>query len=143
MSNLKIFKCFYSNLAGNLLTNAPSRYTIKILFDYQQKLSLSEIFKLNLKPKCYLFKLLKKDKVTKAAGIYKISGKLLKDVARILAKPISKLCNLSMTLRSFPDVCKIVKVKQLFKVLFRVLPVLPKVFERVALCSNKIILKKF
>ena len=98
---------------------------------------------MNLKPKCYLFKLLKKDKVTKAAGIYKISGKLLKDVARILAKPISKLCNLSMTLRSFPDVCKIVKVKQLFKVLFRVLPVLPKVFERVALCSNKIILKKF
>ena len=55
--------------------------------------------------------LLKNDEVTKAAGIDQISGKLLKDGARILAKPISEVCNLSMTLRSFPDACKIVKVK--------------------------------
>ena len=32
-----------------------------------------------------------------------------------LAKPINELCNLSMTLGSFPDPCKIAKVKPLFK----------------------------
>ena len=63
----------------------------------------------------YLFKLLKNFEVTKPAGIDQISGKFLKDGAGILAKPISELCNLSMTLGSFPDACKIAKVKPLFK----------------------------
>ena len=63
----------------------------------------------------YLFKLLKNVEVTKAAGIDQISGKFLKDGARILAKPISELWNLSKTLGSFPDACKIAKVKPLFK----------------------------
>ena len=34
----------------------------------------------------------------------------------ILGKLISELCNLSMTLVSFPDACKIAKVKPLSKV---------------------------
>ena len=62
-----------------------------------------------------LFKLLKNIEVTKAAGIDKISGKFLKDRAQVLAKPISELCNLSITLGSFLSVCKIAKVKPLFK----------------------------
>ena len=61
----------------------------------------------------YLFNVLKN--VTKAAGIDQISGKVLKDGARVLAKPISELCNLFMALGSFPDACKIAKVKPLFK----------------------------
>ena len=63
----------------------------------------------------YMFNILKNFEVTKAAGIDKISGKYLKDRARILTKPISELCNLSITLRSFPDACKIEKVEPLFK----------------------------
>ena len=80
----------------------------------------------------------------------KISGKFLKNGAQILAKPISELCNLSMTLGSFPDACKIVKVKPLFKKgssnpsnyiktdpsnyrPISLLPLLSKVFERVVL----------
>ena len=59
--------------------------------------------------------MLKYVKVTKAARIDEISGEVLKDRARILAKPISELCNLSMTLGSFRDACKIAKVKPLFK----------------------------
>ena len=53
--------------------------------------------------------------VTKAAGVGQISGKFLKDGARIVAKPICELCNLSMALGSFLDACKIAKVKPLFK----------------------------
>ena len=58
---------------------------------------------------------MKNAEVTKAAGIDQISGKFLKDGAQILAKPISELCNLSMTIGSSPDACKIAKVKPLFK----------------------------
>ena len=63
----------------------------------------------------YLVNILKNVEVTEVAGIDQISGKLLKDGARILAKPISELCKLSMTLGSFPNACKIAKVKPLFK----------------------------
>ena len=91
----------------------------------------------------YLFNLLKNVEVTKAAGLDQISGKFLKNGVRILAKPISELCNLSMALGSFPDACKIAKVKPLFKKgsktdpsNYRPIPLLPllsKVFERVVL----------
>ena len=56
-----------------------------------------------------------------------------------MAKPISELCNLSLTLGSFPDACKIVKVKKGSKKdpsnnrPISLLPLLSKVFERVVL----------
>ena len=93
-SILKTFKGFYSNLIGNLLEKlpkSPSRYTIKFVSDYYKKLSLSENFKLDSTTEGYLFNILKNVEVAKAAGIDKISGKFLKDGARILAKPISEL----------------------------------------------------
>ena len=62
-----------------------------------------------------MLKLFKNVKATKAAGNGQISGKFLKDWALILANPISELCYLSVTFESFPDVCKIAKVKPLFE----------------------------
>ena len=109
---------FYLNLAGNLLAKlpkSPSRYTIKFVSDYSKKLSLSENVKSDSTTESYLFKILKNVEITKAAGIDQISGTFLKDRVRILAKPISELCNLFMTLGSFPDACKIAKVKPLYK----------------------------
>ena len=60
-----------------------------------------------------------------------------------MAKPVSELCNLSMALGSFPDICKMMKVKPVFKKGSKrdpsnyrpisLLPLLPKVFERVVL----------
>ena len=47
----------------------------------------------------------------KAAGINNLSGKFLKDGANILAKPISKIYNLSI----FPIDCHVVKLKPLYK----------------------------
>ena len=90
--------------------------------------------------------------VTKAPGIDQISGKFIKDGARILTKPISELCNLPMTLGSFPDACKIVKVKLLFKKDSKtdpsnyrpisLLPLLSKVFERVVLDQTEELLSR-
>ena len=80
-----------------------SWYTIKFVSDYYKKLSLSENFKLDSTTKVYLFNMLKNVEVTKSAGIDQISGKFLKNGVWILEKTISELCNLSMTLGSFPD----------------------------------------
>ena len=52
---------------------------------------------------------------SKAADIDNSSGKILKDGADILARPISQLCNLSIKLNFFSRSCKIAKVKPLFK----------------------------
>ena len=48
-------------------------------------------------------KILRSANVRKAAGIDDLSGRLLKDGSRVLLKPISELCNLSIKLGSFPD----------------------------------------
>ena len=53
--------------------------------------------------------------VRKAVGIYDLSSRFLKDGSRVLSKPISELCNLFIELGSFPDSCKIAKLKPLFK----------------------------
>ena len=109
-SILKTFKSFYSNLAGDLLAKlpkSPNRYTIKSVSDYYEKLPLSENFKLDSITEGYLFNVLKNVEVTKAAGLDQISGKFLKDGARILAKPISELCNLPMALEVLPMLAKL------------------------------------
>ena len=122
---------------------SPNRYTIKSVSDYYEKLPLSENFKLDSITEGYLFNLLKNVEITKAAGLDQISVKFLKDGARILAKPISELGNLSIALGSFPDACEIAKVKPLFKKGSKadrsnyrpisLLPLLSKVFEKVVL----------
>ena len=54
-------------------------------------------------------------KSSKAAGIDKLSGRFLKDGADILAKPVSALCNLSISRGVFPSACKVAKLKPIFK----------------------------
>ena len=71
------------------------------------------------------------------------SGKFLKDRARILAKPISELYNLSVTFRNFPDAYKVAKLKPLFKKIpetdpsnyrpISLIPLLSKAFGRIVL----------
>ena len=77
----------------------------------------------------------------KAAGVDKLSGRFLKDGANILAKPISTLCNLSISQRVFPNACKVVKLKPIFKKgkktdpsnyrLISLLPSISRIIERV------------
>ena len=59
--------------------------------------------------------ILRSTNIRKPAGIVDLSGRFLKDGSRVLSKPISELCNLSIKLGSFPDPCKIAKLKPLFK----------------------------
>ena len=51
----------------------------------------------------------------KAAGIDGLSGIFIKDGEKILSKPISDRINLSISLSSVPESCKVAKLKPLFK----------------------------
>ena len=58
---------------------------------------------------------LKATHVSNAVGIDNLSGRFLKDGAKLLSKPISDLCNLSITSKTFPDSYKEAKLKPLYK----------------------------
>ena len=74
-------------------------------------------------------------------GIDNLAGKFLKEGASVLASPITDLCNLSISLSSFPDDCKIAKLKPLYKKEAKtkpknyrpisLLPLISKVIEKV------------
>ena len=70
------------------------------------------------------------------------SGRFFKDGADILAKPVSALCNLSISQGAFPSPCKVAKLKPIFKKgkktdpsnyrPISLLPVISKIIEKVA-----------
>ena len=86
-----------------------------------------------------VFKMLKNFYETKASSIDDLSGKFLKDGSK--TTPITQLCNLLISFETFPDGCKIAKLKLLFKKCTRTGPknyrpillllFIPKVLERV------------
>ena len=53
--------------------------------------------------------------VSKAPAMDEISSRFLKDGAKVLAKPNCDIINVSIKLSTFPDKCKIAKLKPLFK----------------------------
>ena len=79
--------------------------------------------------------------ISKAAGIDKISGRFLKDGANILAKPMAKICNISISSGLFTRDCKIAELKPLYQKAsktnpenFRpisLLPLISRVIERI------------
>ena len=85
--------------------------------------------------------ILKLNKVSKAAGQDNLSGGFLNDGTKFLTKPISDLCNLSITSEKFPDSCEVAKLKPLYQKgsltlphNYRptsLLPVISKVIEKV------------
>ena len=62
-----------------------------------------------------VLKLLKNIDISKAAGVDNLPERFLKDGAVILAKPVTKIRNLSIKSKLFPDPCKLAKLKPIFK----------------------------
>ena len=61
-----------------------------------------------------IYKLLKNTDHNKAYGIDEIPGRFLKDGEELLAEPLCKIINLSLSSK-FPLMCKAAKVKPLYK----------------------------
>ena len=45
----------------------------------------------------------------------RLSGRFLRDGAEILKRPISEICNLSISCGVFPYACKVSKLKRIYK----------------------------
>ena len=117
--NANLFKDFFSNLANNLflkLPEAPKRFGKESLSLYYDKFNLhSKNFNFCSVSKEPVLKIIQNLDLSKASGIDTISVRFIKDGANVLAVPISQLFNLSIKTSSFPDDCKISKLKPLYK----------------------------
>ena len=156
-----IFKEFFSNLANNLvskLPKAPNKFGKTYISSYYENLNIESDFNLNTIEKQTIENILKELKPSKSPAIDGITGKFLKDGANVLALPIAQLCNLSISSSSFPKLCKIAKLKPLFKKGCKtdpqnyrpisLLPIISKIIEKVVhdqtnkfLTNNKILYK--
>ena len=85
------------------------------VFQYYLKFIIETPFHRSNTSEEEVFKIMERIDTLKAAGIDNLSGKFLKDGVEILAKPLSEICNLSITSRTFPNACKVAKFKPIFK----------------------------
>ena len=114
----KIFKNFFSNLVKSLLNklpNPPDKYNLGSVIRYYSSFTISDDFCLSNTSEEKVLKILTNIESSKAAGVDKISGRFLKHGPNILPKPISTLCNLSVSQGVFPNACKVAKLKPIFK----------------------------
>ena len=105
-TNAEIFKDFYSNLASDLLKKLPSpsnKFGKEAVKKYYEDINLDvKSFSFRPTTQASVLKLLEVNP-SKSAGIDNLADKFLKEGAPALASPITDLCNLSISLSSFPD----------------------------------------
>ena len=114
----KIFKNFFSDLAEFLfikLPKPPDKYKLKSVIQYYSSFAITADFCFFGTTEKQVLKIMQDIKSSKAARVDKLSGRFLKDGADILPKPVSALCNLSISRGVFPNACKIAKLKPIFK----------------------------
>ena len=140
----KIFKNFFSNLAKSLLIklpNPPDKCNLQSVIRYYSSFTISDDFCLSNTSEEKVLKIITNIESSKAVGVDKLSRSFLKDSAIIVGKPISALCNLSISQIIFPSACKVAKLKPIFKKEKKtdpskyrplsLLPSIPKITERV------------
>ena len=117
-SVLEGFRNYYSTMAANLVKMLPkltNKYSINSVIKYYEHMFPSDYFYLTSVLENSILTILKATQVSKAVVIDNLSGRFLKDGAKVLSKPISHLCNLSIISERFPDPCKVAKLKPLYE----------------------------
>ena len=97
------------------LSNFSDKYGLLSVAQCYSHLGLTKRLELLPTEKDYILKILRDINTSKAAGIDRLPGKFLKDGANVLAKPVTDICNLSISLNKFPSAFKLAKVKPIFK----------------------------
>ena len=140
-----------SNLAQNLLS-PPNGFSEKVA-SYYDNMKLKDLnFEFSEACPEKILNIWKSLNPFKAFGIGNLSGKFLKNGAKIFARAISQLCNLSIKLSSFPRSFKIAKVRPHSKKGSKIdppnycpislLPILSKITERIIRCQTRIFMLK-
>ena len=81
-----------------MLPKPTNKYSINTVIKYYEHMILGDHFHLASVSKNSILTILKATQVSKAAGIDNLPGRFLKDGTKVLSKPISDLCNLSIIL---------------------------------------------
>ena len=93
----------------------PNKYSINTFTKYYEQIIVGDYFHFPSVSENSNLTIRKATQVSKAAGIWNLFRRFLKDGAKFLSKPISNLYNLSITSEKFPDSCKVAILKQLYK----------------------------
>ena len=113
---LKTFTQIWQATCLKKLPSPKNKFGIEAVKKYYKNMNLEgKSFSFRPTNHADILKLLEDVKTSKSAGIDNLAGKFLKEGASVLASPITDLCNLSISLSSFPDDCKIAKLKPLYK----------------------------
>ena len=136
----RFFKCYLPPLLQKL-PPPPNKYGIDSIKIFYKNLNITTKFQLKPTTEVIVLKLLKNIDISKAAGIDNLPARFLKDGAVILAELVTKICNISIKSRIFPDPCKLAKLKPIFKKGSRMepfncrpislLPVISKIFKKI------------
>ena len=139
----KGISAYFSNLPENLMRKLPNpsnKYVLAVA-QYYSHLGLTKKFELLPTKKDYILKILRDIDTSKAPGIDRLPWRFLKDGANVLVKPVTDICDLSISLNKFSSAFKLVKVKPIFKKgeknnvsnywTISLLPILWKVTEKV------------
>ena len=113
----KDFSVYFSNLAENLmgkLPNPSNKYGVISVAQYYSYLGLTKKFDSLPTEKDYALKILRDINTSKGAGIDRLPGRLIKNGADVLAKPVIDICNISISLNKFPKAFKLAKGKPIF-----------------------------
>ena len=102
------------NLASDLVNKLPlptDKFGKNKIKDFYKHLNI-ENNNFSLKPTTYknVLNLVEKINPNKAVGIDNLGGRFLRDGAKVLAKSITEIFNLSIEKSMFPDACKIAKL---------------------------------
>ena len=122
---LKVFQTFFTNMAKALLqklSSPPNKYCIDSVKNVYKNLNITTKFQLKPTTEDIVLKLLKNIDISKAAGVDNLPSRFLQNGAVILAKPMSKICNLSIKSKNFLDPCKLAKLKPILKKKLRMDP---------------------
>ena len=93
----------------------PNKFTLNTVFQHCKGIIQSDSFNLATVSENTILTIVKNTEVSKVAHLDNLSGRFLKDGAKVLAKPVTDICNLSITSGKFPDSCKLAKLKPTYK----------------------------
>ena len=111
------------------LPNFLNKYGLLSVAQCYSHLGLTKNFESLHTEKDYILKILRDIDTSKAAGFDRPPGRFLKDGANVLARPVTDICNLLISLNKFPSAFKLAKVNLFSKkderLMFQIIDLFP------------------